>query len=151
MYVFLHITFYNTIQRQDKFPDCFQTRVGPLLLISTCPRPVGRPSGLSQRKFRKKWDRVSHTYPDAHLELDISYFYKRKVSYIISVTWSGGHYQVLKIAGVHCLLRSSRQSPFLRSGELGNTRNTCTEVMINRWMFHPFVIFLLKYILRIIY
>lgn len=42
MYVFLHITFYNTIQRQDKLHDCFQTRVGPLLLISTCPRETLR-------------------------------------------------------------------------------------------------------------
>lgn len=48
MYVFLHITFYNTIQRQDKFHDCFQTRVGPLLLISTCPRETLRVEGKNE-------------------------------------------------------------------------------------------------------
>lgn len=51
MYVFLHITFYNTIQRQDKFPDCFQTRVGPLLLISTCPRETLR---VESEKIQEK-------------------------------------------------------------------------------------------------
>lgn len=137
MCFFLHITFYNTIQRQDK-------SILAQDLYCWSRHDSGDPQGWVREKFMKKWDPVSHTYPDTHLELGISYFYERKFSYIIYVTWSGCHYQVLRVVGVHCILRSSEQSRILKSRELVNTRNTFIEVMINRWIFHPFVIFLLK-------